>query len=182
MEPERLTLKDGRSVLIRRAKAGDGELMREYLCVLGASTPYILTFPGDLRTASVYEENVEKALRGEFYSLCAIDPEDGSIIACSSFHFGNRVKTAHVASLGTGVIPKWQGVGLGSWMLGRAIRDMKEDPKIQRLELAVMKGNDHAQRMYERAGFLVEGCKVRSNRQPDGSYSDEILMGLWIGD
>jgi hypothetical protein len=34
--------------------------------------------------------------------------------------------------------------------------------------------------MYERAGFVQEGVKKRSLKQPDDSYDDEIVMALWI--
>lgn len=182
MIEETIPLKDGRSVLIRGPRAGDGELVREYLSNLGASTDFVLSFPGDIRPASAYEEHVEMALRGEFYSLSAIHPDDGSIIASTAFMMNTRVKTAHIATLGTGVLPGWQGAGLGKWMLDRAVKDIKANPKILKLELGVIKGNDIAQRMYERAGFEVEGCKLKSIKQPSGVFDDEILMGMWVGD
>jgi len=181
MNPETVKLKDGRSVLIRSAQRGDGARVHAYMLTLGDSTPYILTFPGDMRPVEHYE-TTEKITDGKFYSLLAIDSENDIIVGSTSFSFGTRVKLAHTAGLGTGVLPDWQGVGLGSWMLDRAISDMRTNPKIHRLELTVMDGNDIAQRMYERAGFKIEGRKDRSIRQPDGSYADEILMGMWIGE
>ena len=181
MNPETVKLKDGREALIRNAQPGDGQLVYEYLRVLGASTPYILTFPGDMRPVEHYEI-VEKVNEGKFYSLLAIDSANDTIVGNTSFSFGTRVKLAHSAGLGTGVLPDWQGVGLGSWMLDRAIEDMRANPKISRLELTVMDGNGIAQGMYERAGFVVEGRKIKSIRQPTGEYKDEILMGMWIGE
>ena len=182
VEPETVKLKDGRTVLVRNAQKGDGVKVHAYLSVLGGSTDFILTTPEDIRPAQMYEENIERIQQGEFYSISAIDPVSGSIVGNTSFNFGTRKKITHVAGLGTGVLPEWQGVGLGSWMLCRCIEDMRANPKIHRLELTVIKGNDNAQRMYERAGFVVEGCKSRSIRQPDGSHVDEIQMGMWIGE
>lgn len=155
--------------------------MYEYLRVLGASTPYILTFPGDIGSPEHYESRVSKIDEDMFYSMSAIDPDTDQIVGNTSFSFAQRVKLSHSAGLGTGVLPDWQGLGLGSWMLHRAIKDMRANPKISRLELTVMDGNEHAQAMYERAGFIVEGRKVKSIQQPTGEYKDEILMGLWIG-
>lgn len=182
MSPETVTLKDGREVLIRNAQRGDGQLVHDYLCVLGASTPYILTFPGDLGSVEHYESRVSKIDDDMFYSMSAIDPDTGRIVGNTSFSFAQRVKLAHAAGLGTGVLPDWQGIGLGSWMLDRAIEDMRANPKIHRLELTVMDGNDLAVAMYQRAGFEIEGRKVKSIRQPNGTYADEILMGMWIGE
>ena len=182
MNPETVKLKDRREVLIRNAQPGDGKLVHEYLRVLGASTPYILTFPGDIGTPAHYESRVSKIDEDMFYSMSAIDLQTGQIVGNTSFSFAQRVKLAHAAGLGTGVLPDWQGIGLGSWMLNRAIEDMRKNPKIHRLELTVMDGNEHAQGMYERAGFVVEGRKVKSIHQPTGEYKDEILMGMWIGE
>jgi RimJ/RimL family protein N-acetyltransferase len=182
MIPETVKLKDGREALVRDAQLGDGQLVYDYLRVLGASTPYILTFPGDIGSAEHYESRVSKIDDGMFYSMSAIDPETGRIVGNTSFSFAQRVKLAHSAGLGTGVLPDWQSLGLGSWMLDRAISDMRANHKIHRLELTVMDGNEHALRMYERAGFTIEGRKLKSIRQPDGSYADEILMAMWIGE
>lgn len=182
MEPETITLKDEREVLIRDAQPGDGQLVYDYLRALGATTPYILTFPGDIGSPEHYESRVSKIDEDMFYSMSAIDPQTGQIVGNTSFSFAQRVKLAHAAGLGTGVLSDWQGVGLGSWMLNRAIEDMRANPKISRLELTVMDGNELAQGMYERAGFVVEGRKIKSIRQPTGEYKDEILMGMWIGE
>jgi RimJ/RimL family protein N-acetyltransferase len=181
MNPETVKLKDGRSVLIRNLQPDDGDAVCRYMQELGDSTPFILTHRGDMPTPEHVRARLERVGAGEYYSLVAIDPASDAIVGNTSFGFGTRVKLAHTAGLGTGVLPGWQGVGLGSWMLDRAISDMRTNPKIHRLELTVMDGNDIAQRMYERAGFMIEGRKDRSIRQPDGSYADEILMGMWIG-
>lgn len=156
--------------------------MKRYLDELGATSPYILSFPGDTKPAEVYEEHVQRAHKGEFYALSAIDFENGSVIACTSCSLGNRYKIQHIATIGTGVLPAWQGAGLGKWMLDRCIEDMRNHPVIQRLELTVIKGNDRAHTMYEKAGFVYEGVKSRSIRQPDGTFVDEIQMGMWVGD
>jgi len=81
-----------------------------------------------------------------------------------------------------GVLPQWQGIGLGSWLLERSIEDMRNNPKILRLDLIVMDGNEHAKAMYERAGFAVEGHREKAVRQPDGLFDGETMMGMWIGE
>ena len=179
---ETVPLKDGREVVLRSSGRGDGPAVLAYLKALGESTEFILTHPGDTPGLGPVEERIEWIGQGKFYSLVAVDPITGAVVANTSYSFSPRVKLEHIADLGTGVLPAWQGVGLGSLMLLRSIEDMKANPKIHRLELTVMVGNDRAQKMYERAGFVAEGRKMKSIRQPDGEYRDEILMGLWIGD
>lgn len=169
-------------MLIRSGHAGDGELFRAYLAELGASTEFMLTHPADMRMAGVYENSLAKIASGEFYALTAIDEDTGKMIGNSALYFNEPVKLSHVAGLAMGVLPDWQGNGLGVWMLKRSIQDMKQHPKIDRLQLVVMDGNDHARRMYERIGFEHEGKRIKAVRQPDGSHRDEYLMAMWVGD
>jgi len=182
MEPETITLKDGREVVLRSSGLGDGAGVLAYIKALGESTEFILTHPGDLPGLDQFEERIEWIAQGKFYSLVAVDPKADEVVGNTSYTYSPRVKLAHVANLGTGVLPAWQGAGLGSLMLSRSIEDMKANPKIHKLELTAMVGNDQALAMYERAGFVVEGRKIKSIRQPDGEYRDEIMMGMWIGE
>jgi len=182
MDSESVKLKDGRVLHLRSSMQGDGPAVLAYITALGYSTEFILTHAGDLPTLEQVDERIEMIPQGRFYSLVAVDPDTGDVVGNASYSFSPRVKMAHVGDLGIGVLPDWQGTGLGSLLLRRSIEDMRARPGIVRLELTVMKGNDLALGMYERAGFVVEGYKSRSMRQPDGSYVDEILMALWIGD
>ncbi len=182
MDSESVTLKDGRAIHLRGSARGDGPAVLAYIKALGDSTDFILTHAGDQPTIEAVDERIEMIGDGKFYSLVAIDPGTGEVVGNASYSFSPRVKLSHVGDLGIGVLPAWRGTGLGSILLKRSIEDMRAKPGIVRLELAVMEGNDLAFGMYERAGFVVEGHKSRSMCQPDGSYSDEILMALWIGD
>ena len=182
MDSERIKLNDGRTVLVRGSIDGDGPAVLAYIVALGLSTEFILTHAEDLPMLEKIQEHIEMIPPGAFYSLVAIDPESGDVVGNASYRFSPRAKMAHVGDLGIGVLPKWRGTGLGSLLLRRSIEDMRARPGIVRLELAVMKGNNLALGMYERAGFVIEGHKSRSMRQPDGSYRDEILMALWLGE
>ena len=157
MDSESVRLKDGRTVELRHADAGDAELFRDYLTKLGESTEYMLTHPGDMGMVEAYTRSLQRLDSNEFYSLHAIDPKSGELVGNSSFYFSDRVKLAHSAGLAIGVLPDWQGNGLGMLLLERSIEEMRCFPQITRLQLVVMQGNDHAKRMYERVGFVDEG-------------------------
>ncbi len=181
MDTESVQLRDGRSVVLRHAELGDGALFRAYLTELGASTEFMLTHPGDMAMADTYERSLSRIGSRGFYSLHALDPEVGVLVGNASFYFTDRVKLSHTAGLAMGVLPDWQGAGLGMLLLERAMDDIRTYAQISRLQLVVMEGNEHAKRMYERVGFLDEGRSIRAVRQPDGSFRDEYRMGMWIG-
>ncbi|MEX0875970.1 MAG: GNAT family protein [Phycisphaerales bacterium] len=178
---ETVTLRDGRAVFLRSSRPGDAPAVHAYICALGRSTEMILTCEDDLPPMERIQSHIEMIDKGQFYSLVAVEPGTGAVVANTSFRFGVRKKLAHTANLGMGVLPAYRGQGLATMMLDRAIADMRAHPTITRVDLEVLAGNSEAIAIYTRAGFVREGCKSRAIRQPDGRYVDEILMALWVG-
>jgi putative acetyltransferase len=87
---------------------------------------------------------------------------------------------SHVLSdLTVAVHPDWRGRGVGSALfqaLFAAARAM--EPAIVRVELNAGAGNAGAIRLYERLGFRIEGRLEKRGRLPDGTFEDDIAMGL----
>lgn len=181
-DEQTITLRDGRVVLLRPSRRGDARLVHDHICALGRSTDMILTCADDLPPIERIQSHIDMIPAGRFYSLVAIEPDTGTVVGNTTFRFAVRKKLAHTAELGMGVQLSHQGVGLGTIMLGRAIEDMRAHPSIERLDLTVIARNQVARGMYRRAGFVEEGTKVRGLKQPDGSYDDEVMMALWVGD
>lgn len=179
---EAITLRDGRIVQVRHSRQGDAERVHAYICALGRSTDMILTCEGDFPSIERVQSHIDLIAHGRFYSLVAIEPDTNRVVGNASFRFAERKKLAHVADLGMGVLESHQRTGLGTLLLNQAIKDMRGHADIQRLELTVLCSNTHAHMVYKQAGFVEEGVKLRSLRQPDGRYEDEIIMGMWIGD
>ncbi len=177
-----ITLRDGRTVLVRSSRQGDAQMVHDYICALGRSTDMILTYDDDLPPIERIQSHIEMIPSGRFYSLVALDPDTGTVVGNTSFRIPVRKKLAHTAELGMGVLPSHQGVCLGTVMLARAIDDMRAHPGIERLDLTVIASNTYARRMYQQAGFIEEGVKVRALKQPDGRYDDEVMMAMWIGE
>ncbi len=84
----------------------------------------------------------------------------------------------HVARLGMGVVPSHRRQGIGERLLN-AVLDKARSKDIEKIELGVYRANTGAIALYERSGFTVEGCRVRS-RCVDGCYDDIILMALFL--
>lgn len=73
--------------------------------------------------------------------------------------------------------PAQRGKGMGTWMV-ETIRDFAFAAlKLHRLELDVFSFNPRAQKVYEKAGFRVEGV-LRDAVLDGGQYGDDILMAM----
>lgn len=67
--------------------------------------------------------------------------------------------------------------GIGTWVVEKTRDFAFEQLKLHRLELDVYSFNPRAKRVYEKAGFQVEG--IRKDAILDGlEYADDILMAI----
>lgn len=71
-----------------------------------------------------------------------------------------------------------QGQGIGTRLLQAALDLADQWLLLRRVELTVLTENDGAKRLYERAGFVVEGCKKMSVIS-QGEMKDEWLMARY---
>jgi ribosomal protein S18 acetylase RimI-like enzyme len=84
----------------------------------------------------------------------------------------------HCGTLGMGVRKDFRRLGIGTRLLEHTIGEAKETG-LERIELEVFASNTAAIRLYERAGFVVEGVK-KKGRKLDGEYDDLVEMALFI--
>lgn len=84
----------------------------------------------------------------------------------------------HCGSLGMGVRRDARQLGIGTMLLERTL-DAARELGLERVELEVFASNTSAIRLYEKAGFAVEGVRKRG-RKLDGEYDDLVLMALFI--
>lgn len=82
---------------------------------------------------------------------------------------------AHVRQVqGLAVAPARRGAGVGAALLAAADRRCAEHG-VRRLTLRVLATNAPARRLYDRAGFVVEGV-LRGEFVVDGREVDDVLM------
>ncbi|MDH6129333.1 ribosomal protein S18 acetylase RimI-like enzyme [Kitasatospora sp. GP82] len=76
---------------------------------------------------------------------------------------------------GFAVLPEARGRGIGRILLDAVVAAARADG-IRRMTLRVLGRNAPAQRLYERAGFTVDGV-LPGEFFLDGEYVDDVLMG-----
>jgi ribosomal protein S18 acetylase RimI-like enzyme len=84
----------------------------------------------------------------------------------------------HRGRLGMGVHKDFRKRGIGTRLINEAIGKAKEKG-LERIELEVFASNTPAIKLYEKAGFVVEGVKKKA-RKLDGVSDDMIQMALFI--
>lgn len=84
----------------------------------------------------------------------------------------------HCGELGMGVRKDFRRLGIGTRLLEHTLGEARE-MGLERIELEVFASNTAAIRLYEKAGFVIEGVK-KKGRKLDGEYDDLVVMALFI--
>lgn len=101
--------------------------------------------------------------------------DDGTPIGMANLYLQAYGKFKHQCLLSIIVDEKYRGKGVGTTLLQALAKLAKEKHGITLLHLEVYDGNP-AQKLYERMGFKVYGRHPRFIKEPDGKYTDKILM------
>ena len=178
LAPETVSLKNGKTAVLRSAEPGDAAAMIDYLKAAAGETPFLLRYPDEVN----FTEEGERILlqsRSDDPSVVMLNAWVGGKLAgsCTLTPKGGQRKLRHRAEIAIAVRRSCWGLGLGSALLNRVLT-LAKALGYEQLELEVIDGNDRALRLYERLGFVQTDRTPRAFRYDDGSYRDEIQMVL----
>jgi L-phenylalanine/L-methionine N-acetyltransferase len=86
----------------------------------------------------------------------------------------------HVATIGMAVDADWRARGVGSALMGAAMKWARSSA-IEKVSLEVYPDNEAAVALYRKFGFSEEGRLRRQSKKSYG-YEDEVIMSRWIAD
>jgi RimJ/RimL family protein N-acetyltransferase len=160
-------------IQIRAATPDDAAMLLRLRLALDSESSFMLFEPGERSEDEADQRRaIEQITGGGSLLLLAIAGERavGVIEVLRKRFRRNR----HSAELNIGVLSEFGGRGIGERLLASAMEWCTERG-VTRLSLSVMVHNDRARRLYERAGFVIEGTRRRS-LIVDGEPVDEVLM------
>ena len=176
IEGKTITLKDGRSCLLRNPTAADAEALIEYLKITAAETPYLTQYPEEISyTPEAEQEVLEKKLEAE-RGIMIVAEVDGKIIGNSSFGpVSEKIRSRHRCSLGIALFKAYRGLGIGSALFEQLLYEA-EKCGYEQAELEVVSTNKRGIALYRKMGFEEYGRRPHGMKYKDGTYADEILM------
>ena len=93
---------------------------------------------------------------------------------------GSLLRTQHVGVIEMFVHPDVRDQGLGAKLLAKSISWCQENAYLQKLELSVISDNHRAIALYQKTGFIQEGCQQGAYLDIDNQERDKLLMGLFL--
>ena len=173
-----ITLKDGRSCIIRNGTEQDAKAVLANFILTHGQTEVLTTYPEETTfTVEQEEEYLKKKTESE-REVELVAEVDGVITGTAGVDSISRSeKLRHRASFGISIDKDWWGLGIGRALTEACIECAKTIGYSQ-LELEVVAENTRAMQLYKSAGFVESGRNPRGFRPRGGGWQEIVMMRL----
>lgn len=178
-EPKKITLKDGREILLRHAAVSDAANIIEFVRGFVYEEEFVPLSEGEFNPTMEEEEAILKNYVERSNSLFLVAEFEGKIVGNINVDGNQRKIMRHTAVFGMGMHKSWQGCGLGTALLQNAIDWGRNNPELELLYLQVYAENEAGLTLYRKVGFTEHGRMPKVFKQND-RYHDEITMHLFL--
>lgn len=177
-EPRRVTLRDGRVVLLRAGEPDDAPALLAYIdrCLPDFAS-YVAMDVGEFTMDEPQEREWLKAQQAGLGSLSLYAWSGDQIVASVNCSCRNdRTRISHLGHIGMSADKAYWGSGIGRAMLDALIDWAEQNPALELLELDVFADNDRALALYCKLGFIEIGRVPGRARFADGTRKDGLMM------
>jgi RimJ/RimL family protein N-acetyltransferase len=171
MVDKSVTLKDGRSLVIRDMRPEDTQRSFEFFAALRDIDRKYLR--ADVRRWEVVERRTRELDTGRALRLVAVD--DDEIVADGALELAGHGWGENIAEIRLIVAHPYQRLGLGA-LMARELYFLAAERKVDRIVARMMRPQVGAQRIMKRLGFHDEFLIPEHVRDQDGNWQDLIIM------
>lgn len=170
-----ITLKDGRTALLRAVCKEDAEPMIAYMKTCYEQTPYLMRYSDEFTITAEQEATyLERQLVSPDVLMLVCEVE-GKLAGNCQLDLNRWRKTRHRGQVAIALLKDYWGLGIGTAMFEEMIEKARQE-KLEQLELEVIEGNQRAIGLYHKMGFVCTGEKPNAIRLEDGSSLKELMM------
>ena len=143
--PERIiTLKDGRTCLLRPTAPEDSEAMLVYMRKTAGETPYLLRYPDEVNYTLEGEREILASIRENPGSVMMVAVVEGKVAGnCSINAIGNKRKILHRCSMAIALYKEYWGLGIGTAMI-EYLTELARQIGYEQIDLEVVAANEQA--------------------------------------
>ena len=172
----RITLKDGRTCILRPNGPEYAEEMIAYMEKTAGETEFLLRYPDEVSYTVEKERELLGNILEDPYHIMMVAVVDGKPAGNGSVSgIGTKRKIQHRCSLAIALYEEYWGLGIGSAMIDY-LSELAAGIGWTQLDLEVVAENERAQALYKKCGFVESGRRHNALLFDDGTYHDEILM------
>lgn len=174
------TLRDGTDVEIRSLDGFDAGVFIRFMKQALATSRYLNKYPHEYALSTWKQRAILRsrmAMPTSFYVGLFHKDE---MIAVLTAKGDPRLRHQHKVELGIAVKDGWRGRGVGYLLIDFFIDWCETMPQIRKIELNVNADNSGAIKLYHTFGFIEEGRRHMAIHMDDGTFADDIIMGLIV--
>jgi len=178
-EDKQITLKDGRTAVLKSPCVEDAEKLLNYIKKASSETDFLLRYPEEWNITVEQEEAWVNRIRSSPDTLgitCYINSE---VAGNCEISFKSGMKTSHRANIGIAILKDYWNLGIGSAMFEELVA-AAQNRGTEIMELDFVEGNDRARHLYEKFGFRVVCKKPNAFKLRDGTYLSEFHMQKYL--
>ncbi|MCI8326983.1 MAG: GNAT family N-acetyltransferase [Lachnospiraceae bacterium] len=175
-----ILLRDGTKCILRSPNEHDAEQMLSYFLTVSEESYFMINYPEEILFTEEEEKEllIKKAESATDIMIAAVI--NNKIIGNSSLYcYCDKKKMRHRSCIGVAIEKEYQGKGLGDLLVRETIL-MAKQIGFSQIELGVFSDNEKALNLYKKYGFERWGCTRQAFLLKDGTFRDEIVMGLMI--
>lgn len=175
------TSPSGKQIVIRKAERSDAEAIIAYSThILSTFVDVVVTTPEEFKPSVDEQEKWIAKHNDSETGFLALADYEGQIIGMIHLITGPRKKMIHAGEFALSVREGFHDQKTGTQLLDSLIEWAKASPLVEKIILNVASENKKAIHLYEKAGFVREGFNKKALKQPDGRYTDNIQMALFV--
>jgi RimJ/RimL family protein N-acetyltransferase len=168
----------GRKFIARKARLSDAKAALDFINSLVEEDAQIsINKKMTLKEESEWIKNqIKMERKKQLYSICLFDRN--KMIARVDLRKGTG-RGSHVAELGIAVRNGYRGIGIGKFLMRKAIEMARKDKDIKIITLRVFSTNKSAIDLYKKIGFKVVARLPKRNYYK-GKYVDDLVMDYYL--
>jgi len=172
------TTKTGLTVEFRSAAADEALLEIDYLKLVCAESPFLLSESEEVRYTPEEERSYLLDMEASDHALMLNAYMNSTFIGNGSFNaVSGSSRMSHRASIGIALFKEYCNCGIGEQLISVLIEEARKCG-YEIMELDVYARNERGIHLYEKIGFEKCGCLRRAVKYKDGTYDDLILMQM----
>lgn len=175
-ETKKITLKDGRTALLRSPCREDAAEMVAYMKTTAGETPFLMRTPEECTMTVEQEASFLQNVLDSPDTVMIVCEIGGRIAGNCQITFHNRVKSRHRGEVAIALCKEFWGLGIGTVMFEEMIAIAYARGGIMQLELGVIEGNTRAIALYEKMGFKIVAEVPNDTRLEDGTLLSLFYM------
>ena len=173
-----ITLKDGRTAVLRNGDASDGAAVYEHFTATHGETDFLLAYPDENSFTLEQEADFLAGKAASDNEIMLLALVDGTVVGTASvMSLGAKYKVKHRADFGISVSKEYWGLGIGK-ALTKACIQCAKDAGYTQLELSVVADTARAVAVYRALGVRDFGLNPKGFNSRTAGYQELLYMLL----